>query len=210
MRNALLGLVFLSLTACPSQTPPARAQEAANELNANQRFGRTELLAERVSEPLREKFFERRKTWGTRIQIADSEVLGFKMKGDDQAEFMLRVAWYKIDEGDLHATTVKQSWKDFRGAWKLVGEDRADGDLGLFGDGPAEPAPKSAPERAASNKARFAVVRLGSGDAPATSEESPPAEPAKTDSEPAKSSDPAKADTAQPATQQPAESAAKP
>jgi hypothetical protein len=212
MRKALLGLVLLSLAGCPSQTPPARAQEAASELNTNQRFGRMELVAERVSEPSREKFFERRKAWGSKIQIADSEVMGFKMKGDDQAEIMLRIAWYKVDEGDLHATTIKQSWKDFRGSWKLIGEERTDGELGLFGDAPPpDPSAKTVSAfPSAPKKSRFATIRLGQGDEPAQ-EASPPADAAKTQpadeptkaeptkaaAEPAKA-DPAKADAPKP------------
>jgi hypothetical protein len=183
MRKALFGLVFLPLVACVGQTPPARAQEAANDLNTNQRFGRMELVAERIAEPSREKFFEHRKGWGTRIQIADSEMLGLKMKGDDEAEVMLRVAWYKIDEGDLHATTLKQSWKDFRGSWKLTGEDRTDGDVGLFGDAPEASASAktavAAPAVQQKKNTRFATIRLSTGDAPppqlAPEEEAKPA-----------------------------------
>jgi hypothetical protein len=205
MRAAIILGFLLLVPACVGQTPPARAQEAANELNTNQRFGRMELVAERVSEGAREKFFERRKQWGGRIQVADTEVMGFKMKGDSAAEVMLKIGWYRVDEGDLHTTVVKQSWKDFKGAWKLVNEERTDGDSGLLGEA-AEPVhtdvavAQQNTERRAADKRRFATVRLGQADgaepAPESEEpvpESPSAEPAnsaKTAPQPAKADAP--------------------
>lgn len=201
MRAEIIIGFLLLVPACVGQTPPARAQEAANELNTNQRFGRMELVAERVSEASREKFFERRKQWGGRIQVADSEVMGFKMKGDSNAEVMLKIGWYRVDEGDLHTTVVKQSWKDFKGAWKLVNEERTDGDSGLLGEA-VEPVhtdtavAQQTTERRAADKRRFATVRLGQADgaepSPASEEpvpESPSAQPAnsaKTEAQPAK------------------------
>ena len=198
MRAAiLLGFILLA-PACVGQTPPARAQEAANELNTNQRFGRMELVAERVSEASREKFFERRKQWGGRIQVADTEVMAFKMKGDADAEVLLKIGWYRVDEGDLHQTVLKQSWKDFKGAWKLVNEERTDGELGLLGETtqPAHvdaDAARETSERHTTNKRRFTTIRLGQeGTEPVAAppeENGLPVEPAngaKTDAQPAK------------------------
>jgi hypothetical protein len=207
MRAAILLGFLLLAPACVGQSPPARAQEAANELNQNGRFGRAELVAERVADGSREKFFERRRNWGGAIQIADSEVTSFKMKGDSEAEVMLKVGWYRQDEGDLHTTAVKQSWKDFKGTWKLTNEERTEGDIGLLG----EPIPKIDPgvaqqisDRRAADKRRFSTIRLGQGEgeetAPSTADEqvpeSPSAEPAnsaKTDTSP-KAGAPAKSD----------------
>ena len=206
MRAALLLGFLLLAPACVGQTPPARAQEAANELNTNQRFGRMELVAERVAESSREKFFERRKQWGGRIQVADTEVMGFKMKGDAGAEVLLKIGWYRVDEGDLHQTVVKQSWKDFKGAWKLVDEERTDGDLGLLGEAAEPPhvdvaVARETAERHTTNKRRFATVRLGGqadGAEPAGAPEEveQPTDGAKTDAAPAK---PAPAKTEAPA-----------
>jgi hypothetical protein len=157
------------LTGCPfgHQSPPVRAQEAATELNVNTRFGRMELAAERVAPAAREAFFERRRSWGSTVRVADYELAGFQMKGEADAEMMVRVAWYRIDQGDLKVTMLKQKWHDFRGDWKLVEEGRADGDLGLIG----EPvAPRASPTGA--SKAQFPTIRLGAAEpkpsAPAT------------------------------------------
>lgn len=229
MRAALILGFLLLVPACVGQTPPARAQEAANELNTNQRFGRMELVAERVSEGAREKFFERRKQWGGRIQIADNEVMAFKMKGDANAEVLLKVGWYRVDEGDLHTTVLKQSWKDFKGAWKLVSEERTDGDLGLLGEAAEPPhvdvaAAKETSERHAADKRRFATIRLGQPDSaePAAAapeganQETAPeqlAEPtngAKTDAQPAKTGAQPQHTKAEPPKTDSAESARRP
>ena len=147
------------LLGCPHQSPPARAQEAATELNVNTRFGRMELAAERVAPAAREAFLSRRRAWGGNIRVADYEMASFRMKGESDAEMVVKVAWYRIDEGDLHVTMLKQNWHDFRGEWRLVDEHRAEGAGGLIG----EPIPAEQTARTSSKKAHFPTIRLGEG-----------------------------------------------
>ncbi len=171
MRLRALFLACLASTAlagCPAihQSPGARAQEAANELNVNARFGRMEMAAEKVAPKAREAFMDRRKAWGNRVRVADYELAGMKMmKEDAEAEMFVKVAWYLVDEGELHVTTVKQSWRDFKGDWKLVEETRVDGDAGLLGEH-VERAPKAK----APKNVQFPSIRLGGGgyDGPET------------------------------------------
>lgn len=157
-------VLSLGLCGCPivgQQSAPARAQEAATELNVNTRFGRMELAAERVAPTARDAFVEHRKAWGANVRVADYEVASFKMKGEADAEMLVKVAWYRLDQGDLRTTTLKQQWHDFKGDWKLVEENRADGDVGLIG----EPAPAPAPiASGAPRNARFPTIRLGGDD----------------------------------------------
>lgn len=154
-----LGSALLAL-GCPlgGQSKPARAQEAALELNLNARFGRMELAAERVAPKARDSFFERRRMWGGNVRIADYELAGLRMKGDADCETVVKVAWYRANEGDLHLTTVRQSWHDFKGDWKLTEETRSDGDAGLFGE--SAPASAPGPEH---RRTQFPTIRLGSG-----------------------------------------------
>ena len=157
--TAPLALAFaasLFLLGCPHQSGPARAQEAATELNVNTRFGRLELAAEKVAPAAREAFLARRKAWGGNVRVADYELASFKMKGESDAEMVVKVAWYRIDEGDLRVTMLKQSWHDFKGDWRLVDEHRAEGDVGLIG----EPAPNE-PARSVAKRAQFPTIRLG-------------------------------------------------
>jgi hypothetical protein len=148
------------------QSKPAMAQEAALELNLNARFGRMELAAERVAPKAREQFFDRRRAWGGSVRIADYDMTGLKMKGEDDAETFVKIAWYRANEGDLRVTTLKQKWhSDAKGDWKLTEEQRLDGDLGLLGEPPVPLAAVSESPR----RSQFPTIYLGGagGDAPA-------------------------------------------
>jgi len=143
-RTSAFALVSLGLlTGCPMPlSPAARMQEAAIELNTNSRFGRMELAVEHVAPTERDEFVAHRRGWGSRVQLADYEMVGARMKGDDDAEISVRYSWYHPDDGDLHTTVVRQKWKDHKGDWVLVGEARLDGDLGLFGEAVPAPPPR--------------------------------------------------------------------
>lgn len=168
---SLVSASSLALLGCPAmqQTPGVKAQEAANELNVNTRFGRMELAAEKVAPKARDAFFQARKGWGGRLRVADVELAGLKLKNESDAEVFVKVAWYVVDEGDLHVTTVRQSWHDFKGDWKLVEEVRTDGEVGLLGETIERVAPKGP------RNVQFPTVRLGaSGDTTTDTIDAPP------------------------------------
>jgi len=138
-------------------------QEAAMEVNLNARFGRMELASEHVAPQGRPAFFGHRKVWGSRVRIVDSELIGVRFEKDDsEAEAQVRIAWQPVDDGDMRITTVKQTFKDMSRGWFLVSEERADGDVGLFGEKPE--APKDAPVQVP-RKTKFDTIRLGQGPA---------------------------------------------
>lgn len=150
-------------------------QEAAQELNVNARFGRMEMAAEHVAPTAKEQFFERRKAWGNRVRVADYEVAGMRLaKGDEDAEMIVKIAWYRVDEGDLRQTTVRQKWHDFKGAWKLTEETRIDGDVGLLG----ERIQQVAPSQNGPRHAQFPTIRLGGPSAQPNEELPSQAQPA--------------------------------
>src|SRR5262245_56353844 len=163
--EALLLAALLPLAAgCGAPvTAAARAQEAANALNLDARFGRMELAVEKVAPQGRDMFLSHRQGWGSKVRVVDSELAGLKVDKDkeDEAEVCVRVAWQRVDEGDLHVTKVKQKWKDFRGDWKLVGEERLDGEVGLLG----EPVQRAPVER---KNAQFPTIRIGAQNTPAS------------------------------------------
>jgi hypothetical protein len=177
--HLVLAFTFAAATGllgCPAhQSTQARMQEAASELNINTRFGRMEMASELVAPEAKEQFFERRKAWGNNIRVADYEFGGMRMsKGEDDAEMVVKIAWYRVDEGDLRQTTLRQKWHDFKGSWKLTEESRIDGDLGLLGEHVQQVAPANAGPR----HAQFPTIRLG-GPAGQPNEELPgPAETA--------------------------------
>jgi hypothetical protein len=171
------------LFGCPvHQSPPARAQEAATELNVNTRFGRMELATERVAPDAQAAFLERRRAWGANIRVADYELASFHMFGDSDAEMLVRVAWYRVDQGDLRTTTLKQKWHDFRGDWKLVDEARSDGDVGLIGEATPPVVTQAVGVGSAPRSARFPTIRLGAmPDAPTAPATILPPEPSPED-----------------------------
>jgi hypothetical protein len=168
--ETLLLAALLPLAAgCPAPvTGGARCQEAARDMNLDAQFGRMELAAEKVAPQGREAFVSHRAGWGGKVRIVDSELAGLKLnKDEDEAEITVRVAWQRVDEGDLQTTRVRQKWKDFRGDWKLVDEDRFDGAIGLLG----EPVVRRPVER---KNAQFPTIHIGAQNAPASP---PPSSP---------------------------------
>jgi hypothetical protein len=156
MRILTAAVLVASMAACAGQQNPiASVQEAAQELNSEARFGRTEIAMDRVAVTAREEYSAHHRAWGTNVRIADLEVAGMNAHGDHDVDVLVRVSWYRPNEEDLRLTTLRQSWHDKSG-WRLVTEKRDDGDLGLLGEQVVfeSPADQRAP-------ARFPTVRLG-------------------------------------------------
>jgi hypothetical protein len=164
MRTGVLSLLALLCAACPMPpTVGAKTQEVAQELNMNARFGRMEVAVESIAPKEREAWAESHRNWGGAIRIADAEVAGMRVRKagkDDEAEVMVKVAWYRPDENELKATTLKQVYRDINGDMKLVSESRVDGDLGLLGE-KITPLPEApGPQKPSS----FPTIRIGGGD----------------------------------------------
>ncbi|WP_437315965.1 hypothetical protein [Sorangium sp. So ce385] len=140
--RALLALSLALLAGCgiaPSNSQ--RLTEAALEMNTAARFGRMDVALERVGSTAREDFMRRHADWGARLRVVDVEFGGFEMTQRDEAEVYLDVLWLRHDEATVRTTRIAQRWRDERGHWELVGEERKDGDAGLLG----EPPPKEKP-----------------------------------------------------------------
>lgn len=165
-RPRLLLLSFALLAAC-SATPSAgaRAQEVAQEMNVNTRFGRMELAVEHVAAKEREEYARRHKEWHGKLRIADLEMAGVKQITETAADVHVRVAWYRVEEQELRVTTVRQRWEAVKGEWMLVGEQRVDGDAGLLAEPPAKPGPEASPEPSPRRRAQFQTIRIGAAPA---------------------------------------------
>jgi hypothetical protein len=150
MANALLSLACASLLcvgAC-MMPPPAseKATDAARELNLAARFGRIDIAAGRAASEARAEFIRRRAQWGGEIRIVDVELAGLSMPDSDHAVFQVDYAWIRLNEDTLRSTRVTQRWNALKGAWALESEQRAAGDVGLFGEhvDVLRPAPRDA------------------------------------------------------------------
>jgi hypothetical protein len=160
LRVGLLGLTWSLLMACGGVgTPASHAQEAASNIAENERFGRTDLVMQKVAPSLRAEFIKAHAAWGGRITIADLELANFRMEGTDDAEMDMHVTWYNAADQELRSTLLHQKWHGPKGDWLLVSETRTDGDLGLMGEKIVVQAPEDMPTHA-----RFPTVRIGASD----------------------------------------------
>ncbi len=151
----------LVIAGCPAPLArEARAQDAAQELNTQARFGRLSVAIENVAPEEREAYTKRHQGWGGPVRVSDSEMAGMKMKGPEDAEFAVRIAWFRPAEQELRITTIRQKWHDFKGAWQLVSEERTDGDFGLLADDAPVTEKTGAPAKP-KGKAQFPTVRIG-------------------------------------------------
>jgi hypothetical protein len=140
----LLAALFSLASACM----PPQAQDVtdvARDLNVAARFGRMDVAVENTTEEVRESFVQRRAQWGHDLRVVDTELAALNMKAKDEAEVFVDVSWMRIDEGLLRGTRVKQTWKKDDG-WKLAGEARESGDVGLFGERVVVLRPEPAPD----------------------------------------------------------------
>jgi hypothetical protein len=152
-----LAIAFAGTACAMPPGPLASAQEAAQELNLDARFGRTEVAMDKVAPPARDAFAAHHRAWGTGVRVADVELAGMHAHSEHDVEILIRVAWYRPDEQELHLTTLKQGWNDKNG-WQLTSETRIDGDVGLIGEAVVFEGPPPG-DRA---PAQFPTVRLGS------------------------------------------------
>jgi hypothetical protein len=153
------GVSGLLLVACAGiSTPASHAQEAAQNIAENERFGRVELVLQKVAPSERAAFVASHAAWGGRITIADTELGNFHMTGGgtEDAEMNLRVTWYDAGEQELRSTLLRQKWHGPKGDWLLVSEERIDGDLGLLGEKIIVQTPDVAPTHA-----QFPTIRIG-------------------------------------------------
>lgn len=108
---------------------------AARELNLAARFGQLDVAAEHASQRTRQTFLQRRARWGDEIRVVDVNLSGLRVHDDEHAEVQVQYAWTRMDEGVLRSTAITQFWENRdESGWRLEREQRAGGDLGLFGE----------------------------------------------------------------------------
>jgi hypothetical protein len=162
MRVIFAGIVGLSgslLMACAGiGTPESHAQDAVSSIAENERFGRLELVMQKVAPAIREEFLKAHAAWGGHVTIADTELGSFHMVGKEDAELNVRVTWYS-NEQELRSTLLHQKWHADKGNWLLSSEVRQDGDFGLLGEKVVVQGPEEVPTHA-----QFPTVRIGAMD----------------------------------------------
>jgi hypothetical protein len=152
-------LTFASVACLSQPGGVAKAQEIANEANLNARFGRIEIAAEQVAPAFRAPFSKSHAAWGTKVRVVDSEMVGIRSVNESQteADVAVRVNWFRPENQELRSTLLRQKWKSLSGDWKLVAEERADGDVGLLGERIEK---VQAPSEEEARPAKFRTIKL--------------------------------------------------
>jgi len=130
---SLLGSAALS-GCLPSQTPAAKASEAARDMNSSMRWGRTEVALEHASPEDRTDFLERHAGWHVSQRIVETELAGMYMVDATHAIVQVDVSWSLEDDTTLRVTRLEQKWSEKMGKWMLDEEKRISGSEGLFGE----------------------------------------------------------------------------
>jgi hypothetical protein len=161
MASALLFLIPLSV-GCAIADKQSIAREAANDLNLNSRFDRTQLVTEHVAAQERAEYMHTHHSWGGEVRVTDAEVAGFKMVNSNEAEVRVHVSWFLLGEGELRSTVLKQRFQDDKkGNFMLVSEERLEGDIGLLGERFEHAA---APPEMLPPPPQFPTVRIGQNE----------------------------------------------
>lgn len=137
-RSSLVSLTLaLCITSASCLAPPSQSQritDAARELNLATRFGRMDVALGHTAKGARDAFLERRGAWGRDLRIVDVELAGLHVESETAATIQVDVSWVRMNEDRLRTTRLAQVWRDDRGGWQLVREQRLAGDIGLFGE----------------------------------------------------------------------------
>jgi hypothetical protein len=147
LRSALLlvcvlGAAPMAAGCLPSQTPAAKASEAARDLNSSMRWGRTDTALEYTSPHDRNDFLERHAAWHTSQRILETELAGLYMVDATHAIVQVDVEWLLEDDTNLRNTRLEQKWVEKNGKWLLDKEERIGGAEGLFGEDVERAKPK--------------------------------------------------------------------
>jgi hypothetical protein len=89
---------------------------------------------------------QRRREWGNELRVVDIELSGLELTDKEHAQVLVNVSWMRMSEGLLHTTVLSQQWADGKQGWQLIREQRASGDVGLFGEAVAPPSAADHPD----------------------------------------------------------------
>lgn len=134
--HQLMRLLFASafLACIPPQAPAQRVSEVARDFNIATRFGRMDVAMEHTARDHQQRFVQQRADWGRDVRVLDVELADLSLTSSDRAEVLVDVSWIRVDENWVRSTRLKQRWENPGGGWKLNGEERASGDIGLLGE----------------------------------------------------------------------------
>jgi hypothetical protein len=130
---AFLGIVFLSGCFLEHASAAEHLRTSVTELNKSARWGHINGASAYVEPTYRTRFLETHKHWGSKIEVADAEVLQMEVaKGNDSAIAMVAYSWFSKDTMTVHSSLVRQRWLNTDNSFALISETVVDGDPRLL------------------------------------------------------------------------------
>lgn len=115
-----------------------RVGDQVQGLNDETRWGKTSLAADRVMPAFRAQFLVNHENWGTRIQIAECDLVSLRVAEDEaSATSVLNVSWYRLDTMEVSQSTLRQTWHQIGRNFALFEEVIVGGDESIFTPFPA-------------------------------------------------------------------------
>ncbi len=136
MRTRALALGLLLVAGCIN--PPSGGERLisdANQVVVAARFGRMDLVLASVKPELRTGFAASHAEWGGKIRILDMEYGGATPLDETKALVAVNVAWSRLDETIVRATSLRQTWEFHEDRWMIIAEEVVDGDPKLLSTG---------------------------------------------------------------------------
>jgi hypothetical protein len=136
MRTRALALGLLLAAGCIN--PPSGGERLisdANQVVVAARFGRMDLVLASVKPELRTGFAASHAEWGGKIRILDMEYGGATPLDETKALVAVNVAWSRLDETIVRATSLRQTWEFHEDRWMIIAEEVVDGDPKLLSTG---------------------------------------------------------------------------
>jgi hypothetical protein len=93
-----------------------------------------DIATELVADKALPGFAKRHAAWGRDVRLVDIEYQGMRFSDKENAVVFVVVGWQRLDEQELRVTNVAQRWNHGPKGWKLEGEERTGGDVGLLGE----------------------------------------------------------------------------
>ncbi|HEX2677245.1 MAG TPA: hypothetical protein VHM19_11410 [Polyangiales bacterium] len=115
-------------------SPGAKFGNTVHDMNDQARWGRLGDASQYVESSYRTKYLQNHRMWGSKIQLADVEVVQVQMSPDgESANAFVTYSWYGTDAMTLHQSVVRQRWIATRDSYAMFSEAVVQGDAALLG-----------------------------------------------------------------------------
>ena len=134
MRSVLVLLPWVMLAGCfANASTTKKLADTVHEMNDAARWGQLGQASTRVQPDYRADYLRAHRGWGSRIQVADSEVVNLQVADDlSTAIALVAYSWYALDTMTLHQSVVRQRWEPLEEYFVLAHESVVQGDPKLL------------------------------------------------------------------------------